>query len=111
MSTLRDFIERADFFFLKDIHIDEDLKKRVLKRDYSKEFSLLVQRLDNLKNFQAGEIEKEFRALVKELKITSRELVHPVRLVLTGKTVGPGLFETMALLGREKIKYRLLKQA
>ena len=107
LDTLQDFIERADFFFLRDIKIDEGLKKKVLTRDYSKEFSLLVQRLNKLDNFDAASIEKEFRALVKELNIPSRELVHPVRLVLTGKTVGPGLFQTMALLGKEKVRGRL----
>ncbi|MCW5937716.1 MAG: glutamate--tRNA ligase [Fimbriimonadaceae bacterium] len=35
--------------------------------------------------------------------------VHPIRVALTGKTVGPGLFELMAVLGRERMLARLSK--
>mgnify|MGYP001584055502 CR=1 FL=1 len=52
-------------------------------------------------------VEKEFRNLVAELGIKAADLVHPVRVALTGKSVGPGLFETIALLGKEKTLARL----
>ncbi|MEO0266428.1 MAG: hypothetical protein ABIM43_07495 [candidate division WOR-3 bacterium] len=28
-------------------------------------------------------------------------MIHPIRILLTGKTIGPGLFELMEVLGRE----------
>ncbi|MCH7945108.1 MAG: hypothetical protein IIC73_03720, partial [Armatimonadetes bacterium] len=34
-------------------------------------------------------------------------VVHPTRVALTGKTVGPGLFELMALLGPARITKRV----
>ncbi len=34
-------------------------------------------------------------------------VVHPVRVALTGKTVGPGLFELMSLLGPSRMVRRL----
>ena len=33
-------------------------------------------------------------------------VVHPLRVALTGRTVGPGLFELMALLGADRIAHR-----
>jgi glutamyl-tRNA synthetase len=35
------------------------------------------------------------------------DLTHPVRVAVTGREVGPGLFETMAVLGRERVLRRL----
>ena len=35
------------------------------------------------------------------------ELTHPVRVAVTGREVGPGLFETMAALGKERVLRRL----
>jgi glutamyl-tRNA synthetase len=35
--------------------------------------------------------------------------VHPVRAALTGKTIGPGLFELMEVLGKKRIEERLGK--
>lgn len=37
-------------------------------------------------------------------------VVHPTRVVLTGKTFGPGLFELMAVLGPERIRRRVAAQ-
>jgi len=48
-----------------------------------------------------------FREVVAELGVPMGEMVHPVRVALTGKSVGPGLFETMSILGKEKTVQRL----
>ena len=34
-------------------------------------------------------------------------MIHPLRLALTGKTVGPGLFELIEVLGKERVLTRL----
>ena len=47
--------------------------------------------------------------MVKELGIEAKALIHPIRVALTGKTIGPGLFEVIHYLGRERAKQRLLK--
>ena len=39
------------------------------------------------------------------------EYVHPTRLALTGKSVGPGLFELAELLGKEECHRRIGKAA
>jgi glutamyl-tRNA synthetase len=33
--------------------------------------------------------------------------VHPVRLAVTGKAIGPGLFDCLAILGRERSLSRI----
>jgi len=109
LGRLNDFPDWADFFFLKEIKIDPAAEKKFLSVDLSREFSLFIQRLDALKDFSATSIEESFRDLVKELNIEAKVLIHPVRVALTGKTVGPGLFETIYYLGRERTKERLLK--
>jgi nondiscriminating glutamyl-tRNA synthetase len=45
--------------------------------------------------------------LVEELGIKPGELIHPVRLAITGRTVGPPLFDCLDLLGRERVLARL----
>ena len=109
LARLNDFVDWADFFFLDDPVIDEAAAKRYLTQDLSKEFKLFVQRLDSLQNFNITNIESTFRELVAQLGIEAKELIHPIRLALTGKTVGPGLFEVIYYLGKERSKRRLLK--
>ena len=111
LSRLNDFVDWADFFFLKDPVIDPAAKEKYLTRDLSKEFKLFSERLDNLVSFDIINIEDSFRKLVSELGIEAKELIHPIRVALTGKTIGPGLFEVIYYLGKERSKERLLKLA
>ena len=110
MATLIDFLDWTDYLFEDRVVIDGEAREQVLGRDLSKEFGLLSERLENVQPFNVQTAEAAFRALVAELGIPSSELVHPTRVVLTGKTVGPGLFETMVVLGKAKTVQRL-KQA
>ena len=109
LNNLTEFPGWADFFFLKEIAIDPEAEKKHLSQDLSKEFSAFIKRLDSLKEFDIAAIEAEFRGLVAELGIEAKTLIHPIRVALTGKTIGPGLFEVIHYLGRERTKQRLSK--
>ncbi|MFH1360195.1 MAG: glutamate--tRNA ligase [Candidatus Omnitrophota bacterium] len=109
MDTLLDFLERADFAFVDDYAVNQEAKAKYLSQDRSQEFALLSKRLKDLKEFNGASTERAFRELVEELNLQAAELVHPVRVALCGKDVGPGLFETMAIIGKEKTIERLNK--
>lgn len=109
LSTLTDFLDWADFVFLDHIDVKEQDRKKFFTDKALEQFCLLSQRLEALNLFSAQSAEEVFRELVLELGIKAADLVHPVRVALTGKTIGPGLFETMALLGKEKTVQRLRK--
>jgi glutamyl-tRNA synthetase len=109
LTVLNDFPDWADFFFLKEIPIDPAAEKKFLSGDLSKEFKLFIERLDALDKFDILTIEEAFRQLVKELNIEAKVLIHPVRVALTGKTIGPGLFEVIYYLGKARTKERLNK--
>ena len=107
ISTLVDFIDYGDFFFEEEVEFTPEAQKKIEAKDYSREFALLIERLNSLEHFDCLAIENSFRSLVSQLNVKAGELVHPVRAALTGKTIGPGLFELMEVLGKEKIEKRL----
>jgi glutamyl-tRNA synthetase len=109
LSTLNDFPDWADFFFTEDIIPEPQAQEKFLSQDLSKEFKLFIERLDALKQFDIASIEEDFRKLVSELNVPAKTLIHPIRVALTGKTVGPGLFEVIYYLGKERTKKRLMK--
>ncbi len=98
----------ADFFFLDDVNLDPSAQEKYLKQDFSREFSLLSKGL-KAEEFDICSIEESFRSLVSQLGIETKVLIHPVRVALTGKTIGPGLFEVIYYLGRERTNERLRK--
>jgi glutamyl-tRNA synthetase len=109
LDRLNDFLERADFFFVEEFNIDQEAKNKFLSRDLSREFRMFVERLQDLDKFDIITIESSFRELVKELNIEAKELIHPIRVALTGKTIGPGLFEVIYYLGKERTRERLMR--
>ena len=52
-------------------------------------------------------LDKALRALAEELKVKVGVLVHPCRVAVSGKTVGPSLFHMLAVLGRDRVLKRL----
>jgi len=107
MSTLLDFLDWTDFIFSEQVNFQEDVKAEHLSRDMRQEFELLAQAISTPAEFNAKTAEEAFRGVVAQLGLQAGDLVHPVRAALTGKSVGPGLFDTMVVLGRQKTIRRL----
>jgi glutamyl-tRNA synthetase len=64
-------------------------------------------RLAALEPFEPEPIEAELRAACEELGLKPRQAFQPLRVAVTGSKVSPGLFESMALLGRDETLARL----
>lgn len=54
-----------------------------------------------------ADLEQRLRALAEELGLKTGQLFMPIRVAITGRTVSPGLFETLRVLGRERSLARL----
>lgn len=107
MSTLTDFWDWTQFIFVDELQIGAELKTKFFSKDLSLEFNLLAERLNQVGDFTSSACEAAFRNVIAQLQIKAADLVHPVRVALTGNEVGPGLFDTMSVLGKEKIIQRL----
>jgi glutamyl-tRNA synthetase len=105
--TLVDFLERTAFIFKEEIVLPAEMKEELEKKGYAKEFQALRKAFAEIERFDAPQIEQAFRGVVQELGMNASDLVHPVRMALTASSVGPGLFETIEVLGKEKTLQRL----
>lgn len=68
---------------------------------------LAVQELEKIKNWQAEELEKALRDLAAKENLHVGKFFMAIRIAITGKSITPPLFESLALLGREKTLRRL----
>jgi glutamyl-tRNA synthetase len=106
MSKLSDLLDWARFWFYDDYKYEEEAAQ-ILEKDLSKEIGVLIEKFSLIESFDKETVEKEFRAVAQVLGLKTRDLVHPVRVALTGKKVGPGLFETIEVLGKDEVLKRL----
>jgi glutamyl-tRNA synthetase len=56
-------------------------------------------------------LERDLRALAEGRGIKAAVLIHAARLAVTGRMVSPGLFEMLALVGRDEVVTRLRRLA
>jgi len=103
-----DFITYADFFFRGSVAIEPDfyLIKNMETKACHRTYTDLVEKFDALSNFEVEDIENVLRTFCKEEKIKAKDLFMPVRLIVTGKKASPPLFQTMAVLGKERCRFR-----
>jgi len=111
VTNLADFGEACEFFFVDKVEFDSKAVEKWFHEPHvGGLFDWLLTELDNRQSIidnPAG-YEGLLRDAQTHLGLDKLgPIVHPVRVALTGKTVGPGLFELMAVLGAEKVKARL----
>ncbi|MGZ4359322.1 MAG: glutamate--tRNA ligase [Gaiellaceae bacterium] len=99
LEKLGQYPDYAGFFF-RDVTPDPKLLDgRVLAG--------AKEALAGVDPFGTEAIEQALRSLAESLGLKPRQAFQPLRLALTGSTVSPGLFESIELLGRERVLARL----
>lgn len=66
-----------------------------------------IEGLEAVDPWDAVHIEEEMRKLPAELEMGAAKVFQPVRVAVTGTSVSPPLFESMAALGRDRTLERL----
>ncbi len=106
-GTLVDMIEGARFFFENEIELDEKDASKFLKPEIATSLMKLRDKLTKLDAFSVEKIKSAFHHILEEEELKLGKLAQPVRVAITGRTMSPGIFETLSLLGRDRTIRRL----
>mgnify|MGYP000955708892 FL=1 len=111
-KTLDELADGIAFFF-KDIteYDEKGVRKHFTKENAAKLLMLGAEALEKLEDFTHDKTEEALRSITDEMGLKASEIIHPTRLAITGRTVGPGLFDIIVLLGKEKTVERMRKAA
>jgi glutamyl-tRNA synthetase len=108
--TLNDMRSSMDYFFYDPTVYDQEGVDKYFKKNNSlhllQELKIL---LTDMKDFSALSLEPKFRYFAQKEDLKLGELIHPLRLALTGRLASPGIFEIMEILGEKKVQRRISK--
>ena len=107
VKRLGDVVEQGRFFLVDAIQYDPEAVNKHL-RGMAEHLVALDAAFGELAHFDAASIERALRLVAEERGVKAAALIHACRVAVTGKAVSPGLFEVLALLGRERVRERLL---
>ena len=107
--TFAEVPQLADFFFLDELQYDTSLllSSGLDSTQASNAIEVAIQKLEAVKDWTSGSLESVLRPLTTELNLTTGKFFGLLRVAITGRTAAPPLFQTMAVLGKEKCLKRL----
>ena len=104
-----DLGEQAAFFFTEDYPYDEQSVRKRLLKDGA--LTILREELEALaalpEPFTAAATDAALHTLAERTGRSMGDLVHPVRVAVSGRAVGPGLFDMLAVLGKSRVVARI----
>jgi len=101
LQTMADFWPLAGFL-VEPQPTDEGAWARVMDRDGAHEHLAAARAaVAGAEPFDLPEIEAALRAAAERLGVKPKEVLQPLRVAIAGKTISPGIFESVAALGRE----------
>jgi glutamyl-tRNA synthetase len=106
-KTLNDLIEISDVFFQDDIIYDKDMSLKILDESSVQILTDLYEALKIEEGWKKDILESIFDNLMTQHELGLGKLIKPVRFALTGLGYGPGIFDMMLLLGKDRCLLRL----
>jgi glutamyl-tRNA synthetase len=86
---------------------DSEARERWLGHDGMEALADARAALAGSASFDEGGVGEALTAVVERRAVKPREVYQPLRVAISGGTVSPGIFESIALLGREETLRRL----
>lgn len=109
LDSFDQFFDKFAFFFTLDLNYDKLplIPKSKTAQDMVRAFSDLSLLLDEIDIWEKESIQGVVSCHLGELGWKAKEYYMPLRLALTGRKDSPPLVETMEVLGRDVVRYRL----
>jgi len=109
---ITDFAKQGFYFFEDPVSYEEKgVKKHFKSRSVAEYLDSLAGIFGSLDPFTEQTTEESTRKYSEKLGISTSKLIHPTRLAVTGMTSGPGLFELLALVGKDTVVSRMRSAA
>jgi glutamyl-tRNA synthetase len=110
-KTLNELLDGAKFLFAERPLALDQKAAQILASGGGARLAELAPRLAALDVWSADSTEAAVRGLSVATGVKLGDLAQPLRAALTGRTTSPGIFDVLAILGREESLARLRDQA
>lgn len=110
-KTLVEMAEGSKFYFIAPTSYEEKGVRKFMDENGVKALKKVKSFLENFENngIEKEKLEHFFRSLAEEEHLKLIKIAQPVRIALTGKTVSPGIFELISILGIKESLRRINK--
>lgn len=106
-TFITDIVEDGSYFFGEITEYDEKTVRKKWKEDTPEIMEELISELENISEFTTENIEKVFSSYLERKEYGFGKVGPGFRLLVTGKGMGPSMFDICAALGKDKVLDRM----
>lgn len=106
-ETLLDFVEGAAPYLVESMTMDEAAATKHLIPSIAPILQEFADLVEVESDFSKEMLERIMQGLVERQGLKMGKVAQPLRVALTGRTVSPGIYEVMALLGKDRTIQRI----
>ncbi|MDD5009196.1 MAG: glutamate--tRNA ligase [Syntrophorhabdaceae bacterium] len=105
--TLKEMAQMAAFFFHDDVAYEETAKQKFLTPATKPILENFLEGFKGLPSIDGEEQRRLIENIARDYNTKLVNVIQPIRVSLCGRTVSPGIFEVIGILGRENVEKRL----
>jgi glutamyl-tRNA synthetase len=106
LQVLTEFWPLAGFFFDGPVD-DPKAREKWLGEEGRAALSDVRRALEDVESWDVETLERALRGVVEARGAKPKDVIQPIRVALAGTTISPGIFESLAVLGRDESLKRI----
>lgn len=110
VRNFQDLVDCCTYCLLDDYPTNPAARKKIFDSgDPRQRIVEFLEASKNLPDYSEERLAKAIEELAAENGLKTGDFIHPLRLAVSGQSVGPGIYELLAVLGKERVEERLGK--
>jgi glutamyl-tRNA synthetase len=108
IKLFKDVPDWIGYFFTEEYPFDPELVENTLKKPGALDrLSRLRDKYAGVENWSATRLETVLKQLGAEIGCKTGELVHPARVAVSGRSIGPSLYHMLEVMGKARVLQRM----
>ena len=108
-QTLVELADEIRFYCVEPQEYEEKGIKKYLKENVKEPLEYLYKKLEEADFSKEDDLKSAFEKTMEKFDLKMVKLAQPVRIALTGRTIGPGIYEMLMVLGKDESLKRFKK--
>ncbi|HNP30399.1 MAG TPA: glutamate--tRNA ligase [Nitrospirales bacterium] len=106
-ETLLDIVQGAVPYLVESVTMDEEAAKKHLTSAIAPSLQAFADQVEAETDFSKETLERILHGIIEGQGLKMGKVAQPLRVALTGRTISPGIYEVMGLLGKERSLQRI----
>ncbi|MFA7361890.1 MAG: glutamate--tRNA ligase [Candidatus Kapaibacterium sp.] len=109
VSFVKEFYEKGYYFFEEPVEYDEAALKKRWKPESPEILRKYSEKISNYANPGKENYETALKETAADMNTGSGNVIHPLRLAVSGTSGGPGIFDILDIIGKDKTLNRIAR--